>query len=186
MKKLLLATLISCCFLMNAHAANLESVTGKSLLSPTENITLDLKSGKKATVVVFMSAVCPCSGSHEGLLKKMAQDFSDFQFVAVHANIDEKLEDSQKHFKEAALGFPVIEDSRSVLANHFGALKTPHVYVLGPQGEMIYQGGVTDSHVGPTAKKQYLQEVLTDLQAGQVPRHKETRSLGCYIQRAEK
>lgn len=186
MKSILVSLLISCSFLINAKASPLESISGKNLLSPADTVSLDLKSGKKATVVVFMSAACPCSGSHEGLLKKMAQDFSDFQFVAVHANVDEKLEESQKHFKEAALGFPVIEDSRSVLANHFGALKTPHVYVVNAGGENIYQGGVTDSHVGPSAKKQYLQDVLTDLQEGKSPRYKETRSLGCYIQRAEK
>ncbi|WP_374033280.1 thioredoxin-like domain-containing protein [Bdellovibrio bacteriovorus] len=139
----------------------------------------------KATVLVFLSAKCPCSASHEALLKDLAQQYKDFQFVGIHSNSDETAEETQKHFREAKLLFPVIQDARSQWANKLGALKTPHAFVLNPSGEMIYHGGVTDSHVGPSAKKQFLKEVLEDLQAGKPSRHKEGRALGCYIQRAD-
>lgn len=168
-----------------ASIAALPTVTGRNLLVPTETIKLETKAAKKSTVLIFMSAQCPCSASHEELIKTLAQDFPEHQFVAVHSNSDEELEASRKHFKDANLNFPVIQDEKSTLANHFGALKTPHSYVLDLNGNIVYQGGVTDSHVGPSAKKQYLREVLTDLQAGKAPRYKEKRSLGCYIQRGE-
>lgn len=138
-----------------------------------------------ATVVLFISAKCPCSASHEVLLKELQMQFKEFTFVGVHSNADETAEMSKAHFSENALPFPVISDQKSHLANKLGAIKTPHAFVLNKNGEIIYQGGVTDSHVGPTAKKHFLKEVLEDLHAGKTPRHKEGRALGCYIQRED-
>lgn len=140
---------------------------------------------KRGSVILFLSAKCPCSASHEPLLKELSQTYQDFQFIGIHANADETASEAETHFREVKLPFPVIRDSRSQWANKFGALKTPHAYVLSAHGELLYQGGVTDSHVGPTAKKHFLKEVLEDLQANKASRHKEGRALGCYIQRAE-
>ncbi|KHD89590.1 MAG: serine protease spb1 [Bdellovibrio sp. ArHS] len=140
---------------------------------------------KEATVVVFVSAKCPCSASHESLLKSYSAEFKNVQFAGIHANSDESPEQTQQHFAEAQLPFPVIQDRKSKLANELGALKTPHAFVFNKKGELVYHGGVTDSHVGPSAKKFFLKEVLEDLHAGKEPRHKEGRALGCYIPRED-
>ncbi|NUN07343.1 MAG: redoxin domain-containing protein [Bdellovibrio sp.] len=142
-------------------------------------------SKEKYSVMIFVSAQCPCSASHEGLLKDLKKDFKDFAFIGVHANANESTEIAKAHFQATQFPFPVIQDKKSLLANKLGALKTPHAFVLNAQGTVLYAGGVTDSHVGPSAKKHYLREVLEDLQAGKQPRHKEGRALGCYIQRED-
>lgn len=137
------------------------------------------------TIIVFVSAKCPCSASHEVLLKELASEFKEFNFVGIHSNSDEDTETTKAHFSEAALPFPVLQDRKNSLGNQLGALKTPHAFVLGKDGRILYQGGVTDSHVGSTAKKHFLKEVLEDLRASKPLRHKEGRALGCYIQREE-
>ncbi|HWU43975.1 MAG TPA: redoxin family protein [Bdellovibrio sp.] len=147
-----------------------------------ETVKLDL-TGKKGSVVVFLSAKCPCSGSHEVVLNDLAKEYPDFIFVGVHSNADEDKTITKNHFAEAKLSFPVLQDSRSAWANQLGALKTPHAFVFNPKGELLYQGGVTDSHVGPAAKKTFLKDVLSDIQSGKAPRMKEGRALGCFIQR---
>lgn len=157
-------------------------IEGKNVFNE-QKMSFTSTTEKKNVVVVFVSANCPCSASHEGILNDLSNQFPQFQFVAVHSNIDEDQKTTQEHFKGSSLKFPLIQDEHSKLANRFGAVKTPHAYVLNEEGKVIYQGGVTDSHVGPTAKKQYLKEVLTDISEGKAPRVKETRSLGCYIQR---
>lgn len=183
MRNGLIFTLILMMSQISMGADKITSLSGMDVLN-SETKTLST-ANRKATVIVFLSAKCPCSASHESLLKDLAQQYKDFQFVGIHSNSDETFEETQKHFREANLLFPVIQDSRSQWANKLGALKTPHAFVLNPAGEMIYHGGVTDSHVGPSAKKQFLKEVLEDLQAGKPSRHKEGRALGCYIQRAD-
>ena len=137
-------------------------------------------------VVVFLSARCPCSVSHETVLKDLYRDYSPrgVGFLGVHSNVDEDAAMTQEHFKASALPFAVIQDSEAKWADRFGALKTPHVYVY--QGEqLMYQGGVDDSRVSTNAKRNYLKEALANLTQGKVPEVKEARALGCRIKRPD-
>ncbi len=150
-----------------------------------KSIKIDTKAATRGTVLVFLSAKCPCSASHEELLNKLSAEYKDFTFVAIHSNADENAVDTKTHFEATHLSFPIIQDHKNAWANQLGALKTPHAFVLNNQGEIIYQGGVTDSHVGPSAKKQFLKDALEDIRSGKTPRLKEGRALGCFIQREE-
>lgn len=165
-------------------AVTVENFNAPDVVTGEEH-KFNFPSKEKYTVVIFVSAECPCSASHEVLLKDLKKDFKDFAFIGVHSNANESAEITKEHFKASQFPFPVIQDTKSALANKLGALKTPHAFVLNSQGAVLYAGGVTDSHVGPSAKKHYLREVLEDLQAGKTPRHKEGRALGCYIQRED-
>ena len=140
--------------------------------------------GKKGAVVVFLSANCPCSKSHEPVIEKLAQDFPEFDFLAVHANQDEPLEKAKAYFKTAQLTIPVIRDTGAQLANELKALKTPHAYVIGPQGQCWFEGGVDDTRNAQKAKEHYLRNALTALRAGKEPAEKNVRTLGCVISRS--
>lgn len=146
---------------------------------------LDVAAGKKGTVVAFLSAHCPCSASHETALKALSEEYGTqgFQFIAVHSNLDEDNTMTDAHFRAAALPFPVLQDRDNEYANAFNALKTPHVFVLSPSGDVLYQGGVDDSKKQPEAKKHYLKEVLAALNDGKPAPYAETRTLGCIIKR---
>lgn len=166
-------------------AGKLNRIEGNDVITGS---TLDIDFNdktKKGSVLVFMSAKCPCSASHEALLNDLVAKYPDFRFVGVHSNADERPTETKEHFEKAKLAFPVIQDPKNKWANELGALKTPHAFVFNSSGELLYQGGVTDSHVGPSAKKQFLKEVLEDVEAGKVPRIKEGRALGCFIQRED-
>lgn len=164
--------------------AGLTQLEGNDVVTNVPH-TVSFTKGPKATVIVFLSAKCPCSASHEEMLKEYSKNHPSIQFVGIHSNADETAEETQKHFQTSQLPFPVLADRGSHWANHWGALKTPHVFVVSKEGTILYQGGVTDSHVGPSAKKHFLKEVLEDLENNRPSRHKEGRALGCYIARAE-
>jgi peroxiredoxin len=140
--------------------------------------------GAQLTVVVFLSARCPCSASHEPTLAALANEFGkEARFVGVHSNSDEPREESAAHFKGAALPFPVLQDEGAKIAGQFGALKTPHVYVLGKDGKVVFQGGVDNSHTASDADKFYLKDALTSLRAGKDPEINLARAIGCAIRR---
>lgn len=159
-----------------------DKIAGENLVDLKE-IHRDFKSLQKTTVLVFLSAKCPCSASHEGLLSQMAKDFPEVEFVGIHSNADEPKELSQQHFAAANLSFPIIQDKSGKLADELGAYKTPHVFVFNSQGQLLYSGGVTDSHVGPTAKTAFLKQALLEIRQGKTPTTKEGRTLGCVISR---
>lgn len=163
--------------------------------SPLTRKYLDLVSGlkatlaedstAKATVVLFLSARCPCSNSHVGLVKQMSQEFPEYRFVGIHANANEPEEEARKYFKEKGLKFPVLEDVNGALAEHFKAFKTPHVFVVDKNQQILYKGGVTNSSVASDSDRNYLREALNDLKAGSTVRTPEGRTLGCTISRGK-
>lgn len=136
------------------------------------------------TVFVFLSAKCPCSLSHRSSLKQAALLYPQFRFVGIHSNQNEPDDSIKRAFNVDSLNFPVIEDPDLRLANRFKAVKTPHVFVVGKNGEIQYRGGVDDHHLVTSesqVKNNYLVSALGAIVAGHKIDPKETSPLGCYI-----
>jgi hypothetical protein len=151
-------------------------LTGKTVQVP--------ESADRVRVVAFLSAKCPCSAGHEPVLKALHQEFSkDFKFVGVHSNQNEDSKVTRKHFSEARLPFPVLEDRGARIAEKFGALKTPHVFVLRGD-QVLYQGGIDDTSDGQDPEKHYLRDALTRIREGKTPEVSNARVLGCAIKKS--
>ncbi|MBC7397630.1 MAG: redoxin family protein [Bdellovibrionales bacterium] len=140
--------------------------------------------GKKTTVLVFLSAKCPCSASHEETLKKLHAEYnqSGFEFIGVHSNQDESEALTSAHFQSANFPFPIIEDAGAKLADEYKAVKTPHVFLIQDE-KIVFQGGVDDSAESANAHKNYLADALRELKSGQPVTVAKVRTLGCAIKR---
>lgn len=159
------------------------AVTVVQGLDLRSNQEISIETGKKGAVIVFLSALCPCSNSHIDELKSLANEYPDFSFVAVHSNADETKDISQDYFKKANLSFPVIQDKEFQIADQFKALKTPHAFVLTTTGSVVYKGGVSNSKDARKADRKFLREALSDLSQGKSVQTPEGRALGCAITR---
>lgn len=162
-------------------AAPILEVKGQSLVygKPIQRTVSD----KKGLVVVFLSARCPCSNSHVSELISLATEYKDFEFLAIHSNSNEDEQTSKVYFESKKLPFPVIQDSKSHLADLFKALKTPHAFLINSKGEIVYQGGVSNSADFSKADRNFLHDALEDLKANREVKVLNGRTLGCIIQR---
>jgi hypothetical protein len=142
-----------------------------------------LNGNETATVVVFLSASCPCSDSHIPYLKKIKLEFPQITFIAIHSNMDEDEKTTEAYFKAVNLPFDVIQDVEARLADQFQAYKTPHAFIISKEGKVLYEGGVTSSAKAHQASHFYLRDALTDLTSGRPIKTKEVRTLGCMIAR---
>lgn len=160
------------------------TLKGLDLIKNTSS-EVDLRQAKKASVIVFLSAKCPCSASHESVLGKLNEQFKDsgFSFIGIHSNSDEPLEFASDHFKKSEINFPVLHDPQAKWADALAAFKTPHVFVLSPKMEILFNGGVDSSHQASQAKNHYLRDALFALRDGKEPTEKNVRVLGCAIRR---
>lgn len=159
------------------------TLSGENLADAGKVHVATVNKDTKGTVVVFLSASCPCSNSHVAGLKELAEKYKEFKFVGVHSNIDENLAVSKMYFSAMAIPFPVIQDDKAVIADAFKALKTPHAYILSPHGEILFQGGVTNSANGKDAQIHYLADALEDLRHDRKIKNTNARTLGCVIMR---
>ncbi len=144
---------------------------------------LKLNPVARATVVVFLSAKCPCSQTHVKHLGEIAREFKDFAFVGFVSNRDEDLKTAREYFAGLALPFPVYRDENAVIANRLGALKTPHAFLLDPKGAVVFDGGVSSSSNGLAADKYHLKLALSQMGEGRRPEPARVRTLGCEIRR---
>jgi peroxiredoxin len=158
-----------------------KDVSGTNLLTGAKISVPTRFSDKKGLVIIFMSAKCPCSDSHVSEMKKLSEQYSDFKFTVIHSNTDEPKDFSQKYFKQVQLPFEVIEDEKTKLADEFKAYKTPHAFLINPQGEIVYQGGVTNSSDAKKSDLHFLANALEDLSQGKPVRIANGRTLGCVI-----
>lgn len=141
-------------------------------------------SDKKGLVFIFMSAKCPCSNSHLATVKTIFKKHgSAFNFYIVHSNLDETLKETLAYFKKADFAVPVLQDKETELADLLKAYKTPHSFVISPKGEVLYQGGVTNSAHADSADRNYLEEALNEIEHGQSVSQPDGRTLGCVIMR---
>ncbi|MCC7441253.1 MAG: redoxin domain-containing protein [Bdellovibrionales bacterium] len=134
-------------------------------------------------VVAFLSSRCPCSAAHEPTLATLAKKYEgQVKFIGIHSNVDENTPEDAEYFRKGALPFEVKRDSKALLADAFGAVKTPHVFVL-QDGKIRYAGGVDDSKDPVRSEGHYLADALEALIQGRKPPRNQARALGCIIRR---
>ena len=174
------------CLLSSIAFAIPTDFRGESILG--SKVAVSSSAAPNGTLVLFLSAKCPCSASHESGIIALHREFSmkGFQFLGVHSNADESSELTRAHFSALNLPFPVLEDRDSKLADEFHAYKTPHAFLLDRNGKILFQGGIDDSHLASEAKHHYLRDALLAVSNHQIPDPSEVRALGCVIKRKEK
>ena len=85
----------------SAFAAKPElPVRGTELYSGVLQSFNTTKEKPRGVVVVFLSAVCPCSFSHNQPLNHLVEKYPQFQFVAIHSNTDEDVTMAKAYFTE--------------------------------------------------------------------------------------
>jgi thiol-disulfide isomerase/thioredoxin len=140
-------------------------------------------SKKKPTVLYFLSAWCPCSQGTFDHLNELQAKYKQFDFIGFHSSVEIPKKDALEYFAKLKIDFPIIQDDKVVYADKYKAVKTPHVFVYGADGEILFQGGATNSRIVKRARKFYLRDALEALSKGNKPEIKNAKTIGCYIQR---
>lgn len=178
MYKLLLTFVIA---ISHAQASALPAIKLTNLKN--ELVTVEWKDKKKLTALIFLSALCPCSHSHLSHLTKLKEQHPEVDFLAIHSNRDEDTKTVEDYFAKNPLNFTLLKDDKSAWANRLKAYRTPHAYIISAQGEILYQGGVSNSTEVENAKEFYLADALNALKQNQSLKKSQTRVLGCPIAR---
>ena len=102
--------------------------------------------GKKAVVVAFIGTECPINNAYMPRLAELAKAYADkgVQFLGVNSNCNDTPPRIAGHAAKVGLPFPVLRDAANVVADQFSAKRTPEVFVLDPDGRVLYQGRIDD------------------------------------------
>ncbi len=149
-----------------------------------------VKDGKpaSATVVVFSCNHCPFAQAYEPVLIDMAKAYAakNVAFVFINPNDpqivpDDSYEKMQQRAKEKGYPFPYLFDATQETAKAYGALVTPHVFLLDADYVLRYRGRVNDNKDQAAVKSNDLVNALDAVLAGKPVATAETKAFGCSV-----
>jgi thiol-disulfide isomerase/thioredoxin len=143
---------------------------------------------KRLVVVVFAANGCPTVRSLEPLLVEFQREYERHavQLVLVNSNNSalspgDTYEATVKRARESGFAFPYLKDEGGAVARGFGAVTTPHAFVLDEQRRLRYQGRIANSRQPSTDTDRYLERAVEDILAGREVAVPETEPYGCSI-----
>jgi hypothetical protein len=96
----------------------------------------------------------------------------------------DSFEDMQNHYKENNYNSYYVLDQNSLVADMFGALTTPHVYLFDSKFELVYRGAIDDNvNKRSEVKEHYLENAIKNMVNGEKINPETTKQLGCSIKR---
>jgi peroxiredoxin len=139
----------------------------------------------KLIVLVFTCNHCPVAVAYEDRLIALQKDYKDkgVQVIAVNVNniAADKLDKMKERAASKNFNFPYLYDATQKIGIDYGALVTPHVFILDPQRKVVYVGAVDDKQKVAEVKQPYVRDALDALLSGKEPPKAETKPFGCGI-----
>jgi peroxiredoxin len=138
----------------------------------------------KIVIINFCSAECPHSERTDRYLLPLLEKWAgEVVLLSIASNRNESPQMVAEAAKARCLPWVLI-DSAQVVADLYGALTTPHVFVLDREGFLRYRGAVDDiTFRRREATQFFLRDVVEVLLNRQLPPLGETPSYGCTIVR---
>src|SRR5262249_42629590 len=146
-------------------------------------------SDRRLVVVVFLGADCPLAKLYGPRLAELARDYEKrgVAILGIDANQHQSLGDLARYAREHHITFPLLKDVGNVVADRFGARRTPEAFVLDQERIIRYRGRIDGQYgVGvrkPAENRRDLVEALEEMLAGQPVSRPVTAAVGCLIGR---
>ncbi len=148
----------------------------------------------KIVVLEWFNPDCPFIIKHHKLNTTMNDTFGYFAsrgvvWLAINSSAAGKqgagLERNQAAHKEYGMIFPILMDESGKVGRAYGAKTTPHMFVIGKDGKVVYTGAIDDDP-SPTVRGQR-NHVINALRAaleGRPAPEPSTKPYGCSVKYA--
>lgn len=152
-----------------------------------ELIIVDPDNSNAVTVVCFLGTECPLIQLYSHRLTVMANEYRSkgVRFIGVNSNIQDTPEDIRAFLQKHELSFPLVRDDDHAVADQYGAVRTPEVFVLDRHLKLQYQGRIDDQYAPgvarPSASRPDLRAAIDELLAGKTVSVPKTTAVGCII-----
>ena len=200
MKKILsFAALFAAFSLLSFRLSVSELTIGSAIPNPDlkmKDITgkeVSFKDAKKegGLLVMFSCNTCPVVIRNQDRTKEICKEALSKNVGVILLNANEgtrgdgdSFEDMQSYAKDQQYKWHYVVDKNSVMADAFGAMRTPECFLFDKDMKLVYHGAIDNNpgNAGDVSKK-YLSDAITEMLAGKDVTVKVTRSIGCGIKR---
>ena len=137
--------------------------------------------------LVFTCNGCPTVRAFEPRLIHLQSHFGrQLQVVAINANNPylsptDTVDEMRRRAGDARYNFPYLKDSDGTVAKSYGAICTPHAFLLDAERRVAYRGRIEDARDPARVTSHDLQAAIADVLAGRRVAVPATEPFGCSI-----
>jgi peroxiredoxin len=158
------------------------------------SVSLADYSSNPVVVIAFLGTECPLAKLYGPRLAALAEEYKDRQvaFIAVASNQQDSITELAHYATVSKLEFPLVKDTGNVIADQFGAVRTPEMFVLDRDRVVRYWGRVDDqfgfqgkgiAYQRSEPNRRDLATALDELLAGKPVTLSIAEAQGCHIGR---
>lgn len=159
-------------------------------VSGKEVTLLDAKK-ENGLLVMFSCNTCPVVIRNQSRTKEICGYALDKKVGVIVLNANEGSREGndswnamRTYAKDQGYHWYYAVDSKSELADTFGANRTPECFLFDKNDRLVYHGAIDDNPGDPgSVKRQHLKEAINEMISGKSVSVNDTRSVGCSIQR---
>lgn len=168
---------------------------------PQENLKLKDISGREVSMkeamksngllVMFSCNTCPYVMRNSERIKEICAFAIKNNIGVILLNSNEgardqgdSFDDMKTYAKQQSYNWYYAVDKNNVLADAFGANRTPECFLFNKDARLVYHGAIDDNpQDAGGVQRQHLKEAISETVAGKEVSVKESRSVGCNIKR---
>ena len=155
--------------------------------------TLNEAAEANGLLVMFSCNTCPWVAKWEDRYNRLSTiaDANDIGMIVLNPNErirnrGESMEDMRLRAQKQDYNFTYALDRDHIIADAFGATRTPEVFLFDDNMTLVYHGAIDDNaNDSNEVEANYVEDAMNALLSGAEITQKETRSLGCTIKRTE-
>ena len=160
---------------------NLKNVDGSM-------VSLASYDNAKGYIVTFTCNECPFAKMYEDRLIALHNEYAPkgYPVIAINPNSPENEKEGyaamQARAKEKGFPFAYLVDEGQNIYPQYGAVRTPHVFLLDAERKVQYIGTIDDNaKSAEDVKVKFLENAITALENGTKPSPEITKAIGCPI-----
>ena len=143
----------------------------------------------KTVVLEWVNPDCPFVQRHykAGTMKSLAQSYAGkgVAWMAINTTATTTPEQNQQWIQKYGLSYPILLDRDGKVAREYGAKTTPDMFIINPEGVLVYKGGIDNDPAGTRSERvNYVSQALDEVLAGKPVSQPETKSYGCSVKYA--
>jgi peroxiredoxin/mono/diheme cytochrome c family protein len=141
-------------------------------------------------VVAFLGTECPLAKFYALRLEELKKTWGeqDVALIAIDTNAQDSLAEIAAFARRQGLTYPILKDEAHRVAEHFGATRTPEVFVLDSARMVRYFGRIDDQYgIGyqkKTVGKTWLKDAVEALRSDSPMVHVSVPAVGCLVGRS--
>ena len=142
----------------------------------------------KVVVLEWVNPDCPFVKRHyqEGSMKNLTSAYSESGMVWLTINSTNYMdqEANAAFARKEGISWPILVDQDGTVGHAYGAVTTPHMFIIDTSGNVAYEGAIDDDPRGnneASDRTNYVSAALDQVIAGKAVAMPETKPYGCSV-----